>query len=178
MRTAWLSMAIVLAGLLVPLSLESPPEPKQDVSVTTLAHRVETLRGLRFARIPAPSTVSASVARREGLEDVDRSYPAARRHADGRRGHARVGAVGGACRARGRLARRAILGPRNGITTLTIRATSVPLITSARRVGDIAASWSPKSCRSVLTTENAMSQAARVVARRASMGKTVGATSR
>jgi hypothetical protein len=82
MRTALLSMAIVLAGLLVLLALESSPEPKRDVSVTTLAHRVEALRGLRFTRVPMPVEVSAAVARREGLEDLDRSYPAARRHAD------------------------------------------------------------------------------------------------
>jgi hypothetical protein len=82
MRTALLSIAIVLAGLLVLLALESSPEAKQDVSVTTLAHRVETLRGLRFKRVPVPVKVSGEVARREGLEDLDRSYPAARRHAD------------------------------------------------------------------------------------------------
>src|SRR4051794_37974835 len=82
MRTAWLSMAIVLAGLLVLLALELRQEPKRDVSVTTLAHRVEALRGLRFKALPVPQTVSGEVARREGLEDLDRSYPAARRHAD------------------------------------------------------------------------------------------------
>jgi len=82
MRTAWLSMGIVLAGLLALLALQTRGEPKQDVSVTTLAHRVEALRGLRFKALPQPVTVSESVARREGLEDLDRSYPAARRHAD------------------------------------------------------------------------------------------------
>jgi hypothetical protein len=82
MRTALLSMAIVLAGLLVLLALESSPAPKQDVSVTTIARRVEALRGLRFTKLPEPVEVSAETARREGLEDLDRSYPAARRHAD------------------------------------------------------------------------------------------------
>ena len=82
MRTAWLSMAIVLAGLLVLLALESSPAPSRDVSVTTIAHRVEALRGLRFSSLPAPQRVSGDVARREGLGDLDRSYPAARRHAD------------------------------------------------------------------------------------------------
>src|SRR5690242_9568926 len=82
MRTALMSMAIVLAGLLVLLALESRPERKQDVSVTTLARRVEVLRALRFTTLPVPVEVSESVARREGLEDLDRSYPAARRHAD------------------------------------------------------------------------------------------------
>jgi hypothetical protein len=82
MRTALLSMAIVLAGLLVLLAFESSPEPKRDVSVTTLAHRVEALRDLRFRTLPVPVRVSGEVARREGLEDLDRSYPASRRHAD------------------------------------------------------------------------------------------------
>src|SRR5215470_18838162 len=82
MRTALMSMAIVLAGLLVLLALEPSPKKTQDVSVTTLAHRVETLRGLRFQRLRVPQRVSAQTARREGLEDLDRSYPAARRHAD------------------------------------------------------------------------------------------------
>src|SRR3954447_11425324 len=82
MRTALLSMAIVLAGLVVLLALESSPEPKRDVAVTTLAHRVETLRDLRFKTLPVPVKVSGDVARREGLADLDRSYPASRRHAD------------------------------------------------------------------------------------------------
>src|ERR1044072_1594908 len=82
MRTALMSIAIVLAGLLVLLALESPAKPKQDVSVTTLARRVEALRGLRFKTLPVPVQVSGETARREGLEDLDRSYPAARRHAD------------------------------------------------------------------------------------------------
>jgi hypothetical protein len=77
-----MSMAIVLAGLLVLLALESRPERKHDVSVTTLARRVEALRALRFTTLPVPVKVSGEVARREGLEDLDRSYPAARRHAD------------------------------------------------------------------------------------------------
>ena len=82
MRTALISMAIVLAGLLVLLALEPRPEPTRDVSVTTLAHRVEALRDLRFTTLPVPVKVSADVARREGLEDLDRAYPASRRHAD------------------------------------------------------------------------------------------------
>jgi hypothetical protein len=82
MRTALLSMGIVLAGLLGLLALELRPKGKQDVSVTTLAHRVEALRGLRFHALPVPVTVSGETARREGLEDLDRSYPPARRHAD------------------------------------------------------------------------------------------------
>ena len=74
MRTALLSMGIVLAGLLVLLALESSKQPKRDVSVTTLARRVEALRDLRFRTLPVPVRVSGEVARREGLEDLDRSY--------------------------------------------------------------------------------------------------------
>jgi hypothetical protein len=85
MRTAWFSMAVVLAGLLVLLFLGSgddEPKAPPDAPVATIARRVETLRGLRFEAIPVPVRVSAAVARREGLEDLDRSYPAARRKAD------------------------------------------------------------------------------------------------
>src|SRR3954465_11997551 len=82
MRTALLSMAIVLAGLLVLLALESSPEPKRDVSVTTLAHRVEALRDLRFKALPVPVKVSGDVARREGLADLAPPPPRAPRHAD------------------------------------------------------------------------------------------------
>lgn len=82
---AWLSMAIVLAGLVVLLLLgarDDEPAAAPDAAVATIAHRVEALRGLRFEAVPVPQRVSAAVARREGLEDLDRSYPAARRRAD------------------------------------------------------------------------------------------------
>ena len=87
MRTAWLSMAIILAGLLVLLALEGDadpragrPEPAPDVPA--IAARVEALRGMRFRERPMPERVSAEVARRDGLRDFDRSYPLARRRAD------------------------------------------------------------------------------------------------
>src|SRR4051812_35179200 len=51
-------------------------------SVATIARRVERIRGLRFRRVPRAVEVSSAQARREGLEDLDRSYPAARRRAD------------------------------------------------------------------------------------------------
>src|SRR3954447_1626028 len=51
-------------------------------SVATIARRVERIRGLRFRRLPRAVEVSSAQARREGLEDLDRSYPAARRRAD------------------------------------------------------------------------------------------------
>ncbi len=50
--------------------------------VATIARRVEQIRGLRFRRPPVPAEVSPAQAQRDGLEDLDRSYPAARRHAD------------------------------------------------------------------------------------------------
>jgi hypothetical protein len=85
MRTAWFSMAVVLAGLLVLLVLggsDSEPAAAPDTPVATIARRVEVLRGLRFEAVPVPQRVSGAQARREGLEDLDRSYPAARRRAD------------------------------------------------------------------------------------------------
>jgi hypothetical protein len=50
--------------------------------VPAIARRVEQLRGLRFTRLPVPQQVTPAQAQREGLEDLDRSYPPARRHAD------------------------------------------------------------------------------------------------
>ena len=47
-----------------------------------IARRVEALRGLRFDAIPRPVAVTPEQARREGLEDLDRTYPVARRRAD------------------------------------------------------------------------------------------------
>ncbi|HEY6887922.1 MAG TPA: hypothetical protein VI300_09090 [Solirubrobacter sp.] len=86
MRTLWAAFAIVLAGLLGLLALEDDnPAPRpaaKAASVSTIASRVETLRGLRFRTRPVPQSVSPAQARREGLEDLDRSYPAARRRAD------------------------------------------------------------------------------------------------
>jgi hypothetical protein len=86
MRAVWLSMGIVLAGLLGLLALErgSPPAraPERSADVSTIAARVEVLRNLKFRSRPVPQRVSPAVARREGLDDLDRSYPEARRRAD------------------------------------------------------------------------------------------------
>ena len=60
-----------------PAVREPPAAP-----VATIARRVEALRGLRFRRPPEPVTVTAAQARREGLADLDRTYPPARRRAD------------------------------------------------------------------------------------------------
>jgi hypothetical protein len=71
MRTAWLSMGIVLAGLVALLVLGRGEEPAAtpDASVATIARRVESLRGLRFETVPVPQRVSAAQARREGPPD-------------------------------------------------------------------------------------------------------------
>ncbi len=50
--------------------------------LAVVAKRVEAIRRLRFERRPAPVTVTAAQAREEGLADLDRSYPPARRRAD------------------------------------------------------------------------------------------------
>jgi hypothetical protein len=50
--------------------------------LAAIAQRVEALRGLRFRERPAPQRVSPAQARCEGLEDLDRPYPSARRRAD------------------------------------------------------------------------------------------------
>src|SRR4051794_32842931 len=52
------------------------------VDVARTAARVERIRRLRFRTRPVPQIVSPARARREGLADLDRSYPAAQRHAD------------------------------------------------------------------------------------------------
>jgi len=56
------------------------PAPAAPVGV--IAARVERIRALRFRRRPRPVEVSPAQARREGLEDLDRSYPASERRAD------------------------------------------------------------------------------------------------
>jgi hypothetical protein len=86
MREVWIAFAIVLAGLFGLLALEGSDgssRPAATVaSVSTIATRVEGLRGIRFRSRPVPQTVSPAQARREGLEDLDRSYPESRRRAD------------------------------------------------------------------------------------------------
>jgi hypothetical protein len=50
--------------------------------IATIAHRVEAVRELRFRSVPRALAVTPAQARRDGLADFDRSYPAARRAAD------------------------------------------------------------------------------------------------
>ncbi|HET6549892.1 MAG TPA: hypothetical protein VFG79_15620 [Solirubrobacter sp.] len=85
MRTVFAAMAILLVALVALLFVEDGSSERAAparVDVATIAARVEQLRGLRFRQRPEPVTVSAETARREGLEDLDRSYPEARRRAD------------------------------------------------------------------------------------------------
>jgi hypothetical protein len=86
MREVWIAFAIVLAGLFGLLALEgndpSTRPAEKAASVSTIAARVEGLRGIRFRSRPVPQAVSPAQARREGLEDLDRSYPETRRRAD------------------------------------------------------------------------------------------------
>ena len=56
--------------------------PVPATPIATLERRVEQIRDLRFETLPKPEEVSPQQARREGLEDFDRSYPPARRRAD------------------------------------------------------------------------------------------------
>ena len=88
MTRAPLTIMAVLAALLMGVwwltdgRAESPPVPEKVVPVDVIAKRVEALRGLRFESLPRPVEVTPEQARREGLEDLDRSYPEARRRAD------------------------------------------------------------------------------------------------
>jgi hypothetical protein len=61
---------------------DEPGEPAPAAPVSVIAERVEALRGLRFETLPKPVSVTPEQAKREGLEDLDRAYPEARRRDD------------------------------------------------------------------------------------------------
>src|SRR5688500_6967900 len=61
---------------------EEEAEPAPSAPVEVIARRVEAIRGVRFERVPEPLRVSPEQARREGLADLERGYPAAARQAD------------------------------------------------------------------------------------------------
>jgi hypothetical protein len=91
MRTPFTVGLVLLAILLVAgFAFDSDdkpaaPEPAKTEPATpiaTIERRVEQLRHLRYETLPRPQTVSPAQAKRDGLEDLDRNYPAARRHAD------------------------------------------------------------------------------------------------
>jgi hypothetical protein len=86
MRTPLAVIAVLLVVLVgVGFATEGGDEPQREppaAPVSVIARRVEALRQLRYESIPKPVAVSAATARREGLADLDRQYPATRRHAD------------------------------------------------------------------------------------------------
>ena len=86
-------MAVILAVLVLLLGVSvaigwdedeggAKPASARIAPIGTIEARVERLRGLRFESRPVPQTVSPAQARREGLADLDRSYPSERRRAD------------------------------------------------------------------------------------------------
>ncbi len=60
----------------------APAASARPAPVSAIARRVAALRGLEFSRVPEPVAVTGAQARREGLSDLDRTYPPARRRAD------------------------------------------------------------------------------------------------
>jgi hypothetical protein len=82
MRTPFAVILVLLAGLLaVGFLTEEDGEttaPPAAAPVDVIAKRVEALRRLRFDELPEPVAVTAEQARSEGLESLDRDYPAAR----------------------------------------------------------------------------------------------------
>ena len=84
-RTPLTIIAVLIAGLLGLWALTAEEEgaaAPATAPVEVIARRVEALRSLRFERLPEPVTVGSRQAQREGLADLDRQYPAARRRAD------------------------------------------------------------------------------------------------
>ena len=59
-----------------------PPAKQPLTPVGTVARRVERIRDLRYRHIPRAHAVTPAQAARAGLADLDRTYPAAQRHAD------------------------------------------------------------------------------------------------
>jgi hypothetical protein len=87
MRTPFAVIAVLLVLLLVVgfafEDEDTTPKPAPAAaSVDVIARRVEALRDLRFKQLPKPVEVTPAQAKREGLEDLDRSYPSERRRAD------------------------------------------------------------------------------------------------
>jgi hypothetical protein len=76
-------LAVLLgAGFAFEGGEERAASPVRAAPVSLIAQRVERIRELRFEQLPRPLHVTPDQARREGLEDFDRSYPPERRRAD------------------------------------------------------------------------------------------------
>jgi hypothetical protein len=85
MRTPLVVMAVVAVALLGLwfVTEDSGTEPLPSAApVRVIAGRVEALRDLHFEQLPEPVEVTGEQARREGLADLDREYPAERLSAD------------------------------------------------------------------------------------------------
>ena len=82
MRTPFAVIAVLLVVLLaVGFLTEEDGEPAAQPAaapVDVIAQRVEALRRLDFDELPEPVAVTAEQARSEGLESLDRDYPAER----------------------------------------------------------------------------------------------------
>jgi hypothetical protein len=84
MRTPFAVMAALLVALLGLWFVTEDEEPAAPATapVDVIATRVEALRQLEFEQLPEPVAVTPERARTEGLESLDRDYPAERRRAD------------------------------------------------------------------------------------------------
>jgi hypothetical protein len=84
MRTPLTVIAVLFVALLGLWYVTEDEEPATPAAapVDVIARRVQALRRLRFDELPEPLQVTSEQARREGLESLDRDYPADRRRAD------------------------------------------------------------------------------------------------
>src|SRR5215210_1825995 len=93
MGTPFAVIAVLLAVLLGLWALtegsssggsEPAGRAPRTAPVAVIAERVERIRGLEFERVPEPVAVTPAEARRDGLRDLERTYPERRRRADER----------------------------------------------------------------------------------------------
>jgi hypothetical protein len=88
MRTPLIVIAVLAVALLGLWAVaggedeDAPAAASRPAPVRVIAARVEELRDLRFERVPRPVPVTPAQAQREGLSNLDREYPEARRRAD------------------------------------------------------------------------------------------------
>jgi hypothetical protein len=77
-------LVLAAVAVVVGVSASAPAHhrPQPTTSVALIARRVETLRHLRFRHPVRPLDVTPAEARRDGVGDLDRTYPPDRRRAD------------------------------------------------------------------------------------------------